>query len=81
MRDIRKFYSIDLNNSTDFMKKKRKNSASFFVTCLRSYIATRVDQSYKQAGISEEQLIFYLGALIYPKEVMRIHMKDQKKVA
>ena len=30
VRDVRKFYSKDFNENTDFIKKKRKNSNEFF---------------------------------------------------
>lgn len=34
VRDVRKFYSKDFNECTDFIKKKRKNSNEFFLECL-----------------------------------------------
>lgn len=34
VRDVRKFYSKDFNECTDFIKKKRKNNNEFFLECL-----------------------------------------------
>ena len=34
VRDVRKFYSKDFNECTDFIKKKRKNNNEFFIECL-----------------------------------------------
>ena len=42
VRDIRKFFSKDFNDMTDFIKKKRKNTSGFFIDCLRSYIHERM---------------------------------------
>jgi len=51
VRDIRKFFSQDFNEVTDFIKRKRKNEKDFFINCLKSYIETRIGNQWKLMGI------------------------------
>ena len=81
MRDIRKYFSIDFNKNSDFIKKKRKNSPLFFEECLNNYVRQFMNGQYQKVGISEEEIIFHLGSLIYPKVMIKIYKKDPKKVS
>jgi hypothetical protein len=42
VRDVRKFYSKDFNDTTDFIRRKRKNSKEFFLECLAQYIESKI---------------------------------------
>ena len=42
VRDVRKFYSKDFNDCTDFIKRKRKNNKEFFLECLTQYIENKI---------------------------------------
>ena len=70
VRDVRKFYSKDFNECTDFIKKKRKNNNEFFLECLNLYIQQTIGNLRNSPGVSSESLAFNLGALIYPKEML-----------
>ena len=41
IRDLRKFYSNDFNQVTQFIKRKRYKNESYFFQCLREYLAQR----------------------------------------
>lgn len=71
-RDIRKFFSQDMNENTDYIKKKRKNIDNFFTCCLQSYVDNNIgDHRYKAFGLEGEEILFVLGSLIYPKEMIK----------
>jgi len=38
IRDMRKYYSLDLNGATNFIKKKRHKDDRYFYSCIRDYI-------------------------------------------
>lgn len=54
VRDVRKFYSQDLNESTDFIKRKRKNENSFFEDCLRQYVKEQIGDVHKSMNMTED---------------------------
>ena len=73
VRDVRKFYSRDFNERTDFIKRKRKSSNEFFIQCLESYISDRIGELSTHLEVRKETLAFNLGALIYPKEMLQLY--------
>lgn len=62
------------------MKMKRKNHESFFKECLQNYIRNRIGSSYQSLGISEDTMVFFLGALTYPKEMLKAYKNKSKDV-
>ena len=38
VRDIRKFFSKDFNEFTNYIRLKRKNDKNFYILCLQKYI-------------------------------------------
>jgi len=38
LRDIRKYYSQDLNKRTNYNKRKRTNSQTIYIECIDSYV-------------------------------------------
>lgn len=78
-RDMRKFFSKDFNLDTSFIKGKRKNSGPFFIKCIKAYISERMQDLEILLGVSEEDLVFHLGSLIYPKEIIRLYAQDNTK--
>jgi hypothetical protein len=81
IRDVRKFYSKDFNESTDFIRRKRKNSKQYFMECLISYIQIRIGNLREQMGVNMETLAFNLGSLIYPKEMLQLYPNNPEKRA
>ena len=79
VRDVRKFYSRDFNDRTDFIKRKRKSGGEFFLQCLDAYIGERMGDLPKQLEVRREALAFNLGALIYPKEMLQLYAHDLPK--
>lgn len=81
LRDLRKFYLEDFNEITDYFKKKKKNDSSFLLECLKAYITEKNILNCepfpgKLIGTSEEKLLFCLGSLIYPKEMIKCYIPD-----
>ena len=66
IRDMRKFYIDDFNVKTSYIKRKRYRDESFYMTSIRSYIATTDNLQNKVTP----ELEIYLGALIYPKHLV-----------
>ena len=78
VRDLRKFYSQDFNQSTEFMKKKKFNP-NCYLNMLRSYIEDKFSGQIDQLDFGVQSIIFNLGSLIYPKEMLRILGDDASK--
>jgi len=38
LRDLRKFYLEDFNETTEYFKKRKRNDFSFLIDCLRAYV-------------------------------------------
>lgn len=78
---MRKFYINDFNQRTDYISTKRKHSSKYYIQCLRSYILDREVQDClppqkDHATISCDTLIFFLGSLIYPKDMIKSQMDE-----
>lgn len=81
LRDLRKFYIVDFNKATDYIRKKRRLPPAFYLDCLKAYvIEKRILESPPMNGIlmgtSIENLVFNLGSLIYPKDMLRCYLPD-----
>lgn len=81
LRDLRKFYTADFNKMTDYIRKKRKLEPEYYLDCLRLYISHRnIIESAPLNGIamgtSLEALVFHLGSLIYPKDMLRCYIPN-----
>lgn len=78
---MRKFFIADFNEVTDFIRKKRKFSSSFYIECLRSYITSRNILECGPIhgmfiGASVDSIVFCLGSLIYPKDMIKYYSPD-----
>lgn len=51
-RDMRKFYSTDFKQLTDYLKQKKQRSFEFFMACLRAYIKRRFGQETERMGVN-----------------------------
>lgn len=78
---MRKFYLEDFNENTEYLKKKRKNDNNFLIECLKAYVMEKnildcQPFSGKAIGTSEDKIVFCLGSLIYPKEMIKCYIPD-----
>lgn len=77
LRDFRRSFIQDFNNSTNFMKNKRYKTSSFFTECLKEYLENKIQCRYrvnlKEFGLETEinAAIVTLGSLLYPKEMKK----------
>lgn len=78
VRDIRKYFSKDFNELTNFIKRKRKHDSNFYYECLVQYVSHKLENHRNFFGIPIETLVFHLGSLIYPKEMLRSIGKDSE---
>jgi hypothetical protein len=81
LRDLRKFYLEDFNESTEYFKKRKRNDYSFLLECLRIYVIEKdiVDCQPFQGclmGTTPEKISFCLGSLIYPKEMIKCYIPE-----
>jgi type I site-specific restriction endonuclease len=96
LRDFRKFFILDFNQTTEYIKKKRRQEPRFYIHCLRQYLLEKnikleksdfqegsaspaknmqknsddIDQR-KESINSMQALVFALGSLVYPKEMLK----------
>lgn len=78
---MRKFYLEDFNESTEYLKKKKKNDNNFIIECLRAYVVDKniIDTHPfpgRIIGTNEDKIVFCLGSLIYPKEMIKCYIPD-----
>jgi hypothetical protein len=64
---------------TDYIRSKRKNQSAYFAMCLKVYVKQKFLDLINLLSLDEDELVFHLGSLIYPKEVMRMYQKEQGK--
>ena len=86
MRDLRKFFIYDLTRATAYSQKKRRAEPGFFQACLREYLEIRAISesgplSASKMGVSFRDLEECLGALISPKEMLRIEAPEYMNLA
>eukprot|EP00347_Sterkiella_histriomuscorum_P017617 403348654 len=71
LRDVRKYYSQDLNRYTNYHKKKRSNVKTVYIECVDQYVKNRIDADLlSRLGIQHEEMVFILGSLIQPKRML-----------
>ena len=81
LRDLRKYFSQDFNSTTDYIRKKKGDLRSY-TTFLNEYVDARFDNSLLvELSVTRQELVFSLGSLIYPKEMLRVlgHQMQQKQ--
>jgi hypothetical protein len=76
VRDLRKFYSRDFNDVTEYIKKK-KQVPQKYNHFLEIYIRTKFSRELEQLGIPMKDMIFNLGSLVYPKEMIKLLKDDE----
>ena len=86
LRDLRKFFIHDLTRATPYSQKKRRSEPGFFHACLREYLLLRGvaesgPLSAERMRVSFIDLEFCLGALISPKEMLRIEAPEYVNLA
>ena len=73
LREFRGFYVNQLRENHRFVARKSKKGKSFYMTCLKNVLT---DLGFHRPS---EKLIFYAGALAYPKDA-RAYMNYLKPV-
>ena len=81
LRDLRKFYIVDFNKETDYIRKKRRLSPNFYIECLKAYVIERKILECPPfngilMGTSVDSLVFNLGSLIYPKDMLKCYLPN-----
>ena len=68
LRDMRRYFALDLSNNTGFSKLKlEQKGLTYFTECLAQYISERFNIQGQEHFNS---LIVTLGALTYPREMI-----------
>lgn len=68
IRDFRKYYSTDFNSLR--YKRKRGAAQQTFLEVLVSYVRNNLSKEQKHFKINELELVFYLGSLVNPKQML-----------
>eukprot|EP00347_Sterkiella_histriomuscorum_P001971 403369965 len=78
LRDVRKSFWLEFNQITDFNSYRRRQKRQvYYLECLEKYVSECIDHDLlERASISPELLLFYLGALIYPKDMVKNYNKN-----
>jgi len=70
VREMRKYYSTHFNENTNYIKRK-KNEPVNFMQVLKEYCEPRFGDLAKQLELDMNDIVFNLGAMIYPKEMLK----------
>ena len=73
VRDLRKYYSQDFNQLN--IMRRKKFETSNFTEFLECYIKFTFSKYLDKLGIPLQDLVFNLGSLIYPKQMLKL-LKD-----
>lgn len=65
LRKCRKYYQLEFNETTGYLKRKKKEPCSFYKNCILKYL----EESFKFE--THLDVSFHLGALLYPQEMIR----------
>lgn len=65
LRKCRKYYQLEFNETTGYLKRKKKEPCSFYKNCILKF----VEESFKFE--THLDVSFHLGALLYPQEMIR----------
>ena len=63
-----------------FLKKKSKNEPTFIVNCFTEYVSLKLNGFSKIFDVSLDEIAFYLGALTYPKEMIKAYADKNSKI-
>ena len=77
IRDLRKFYTEELNKNTSFIYAKRFKHDNYFSSCLQSYISLSFPELERDANslkieVDLDDIYFFFGGLTYPKDLHRM---------
>ena len=70
---MRKFYQQDFNQVN--ILRRKKYDQNNFVECLECYIKFTLAEWLSKLNINIKDMVFNLGSLIYPKQMLKI-LKD-----
>jgi hypothetical protein len=72
LRDFRRFYCQDFSENNEFVLTKKKFTKQSLFQAIKEYIKVHGLMEFSQNTVNEEQLIFALGSLIYPKQMLKM---------
>jgi hypothetical protein len=72
LRDFRRFYCQDFSENNEFVLMKKKFTKQSLFQAIKEYIKVHGLMEFSQNTVNEEQLIFALGSLIYPKQMLKM---------
>jgi hypothetical protein len=72
LRDFRRFYCQDFSENNEFVLMKKKFTKQLLFQAIKEYIKVHGLMEFSQNTVNEEQLIFALGSLIYPKQMLKM---------
>ena len=70
VRDFRKYYTQEFNQI--YLKRRKRLESNRFTDALQSYISTNLREEAQHFKIPEMDLIFNLGSLIHPKQMLKL---------
>jgi hypothetical protein len=77
LRDFRRSFIQDFNDSTKYMKNKRYRSQDYYIQCVSDYLLNKVECRYNislsEFGLADqlEEATLALGSFLYPKEMKK----------
>lgn len=74
---MRKQYLTDFNNKTNYIKSKRNRKPQFLVDKLTEFAKILLKDQHDQDF--ENELIFFMGAIFYPKHLRKAYNSNPKK--
>jgi len=70
LRDVRKFFTRELNERLHFKRKQRLHGAAFYKDCVCQLLELKLTAAETGAlGVSLEALYSLLGSMVYPKKM------------
>jgi len=84
LRDLRKFYLEEFNDTTEYFRKRKRNDHSYLMECLKSFVIEKnIIDCYpfpgNLIGTNVKKIAFCLGSFIYPKELIKHYIPDFKE--
>lgn len=80
LRKLRKQYLTDFNNKTNYIKSKKNKKPQFLLDKLKEYAHSLLKGRCALAQL-EDELVFFLGAIFYPKHLKKSCASQPKKKA
>ena len=82
LRDLRKFFSKHFIDTTAYLDHKKNSKGLVLFPVLKSYVNFNFDTGLLTAlGVSLNDLTFFMGSLILPKEMIKIYADDPAQVS